>query len=86
MLLAGFVALVVILTVVVVNLSGLLKFIRFNVEFEGQKACPRGVESSNKREILLEPRNGGRFPDPTCGTGTFLIAALEFMLCRPQAA
>ena len=51
-MLAGFVALVVILTVVAVNLSGRLKFIRFNVEFEGQKGLPG--ESSDKRESLPE--------------------------------
>jgi hypothetical protein len=54
MLLAGFVALVVILTAVAVNLSGRLKFIRFNVEFEGRKALRASEESSDERKSLPE--------------------------------
>lgn len=54
MLLACFVALVVILTAVAVNLSGRLKFIRFNVEFEGRKALRASEESSDERKSLPE--------------------------------
>lgn len=62
MLLAGFVALVVILTVVAVNLSGRLKFIRFNVEFEGQKGLSGNGENSDKRESLPKPPQRKQIP------------------------
>lgn len=62
MLLAGFVAFVVLLTVVVVNLSGRLRFIRFNVEFEGQKGLPGNGENSGKKESLPEPPDRKQIP------------------------
>jgi hypothetical protein len=62
MLLASFVALVVILTAVVVNLSWRLKFIRFNAEFEGRKSMPKSKESSDKRESLAEPPERKQIP------------------------
>jgi len=62
MLLAGFIALVVILTAVVVNLSWRLKFIRLNVGFEGQKDLPKIGESADKRESLPEPPEREQIP------------------------
>lgn len=53
---------IVILTVVAVNLSGRLRFIRFNVEFEGQKGLPGAGESSAKRESLPEPQERKQIP------------------------
>ena len=62
MLLAGFIALVVILTAVAVNLSWRLKFIRFNAEFESWKGLPETGESSDKMESLLEPQEREQIP------------------------